>query len=156
MSDNVGFQNFPFSAKTWLEKMTLRLAISMKLGHLPKCAIFGTCLLISHQKTLEWNYWYRVYTVIRLRGRTREVGQIRLLGLHWPAFTQWSRSRSRPRNWGRSDASSVFTLYANAYIDAVFLNFHTFTFSIYNSYINLKDHNISISIVPYRYMTDQI
>ena len=53
---------------------------------------------------------YRVYTVIRLRGRTREADQIRLLGLHWPAFTQWSRSRSRPRNWGRSEASSVFTL----------------------------------------------
>ena len=27
MSDNVEFQNFPFSAKTGLEKMTLRLAI---------------------------------------------------------------------------------------------------------------------------------
>ena len=53
---------------------------------------------------------YRVYTVIRLRGRTWEADQIRLLGLHWPAFTQWSRSRSRPRNWGRSEASSVFTL----------------------------------------------
>ena len=27
MSDNVGFQIFPFSAETWLGKMTLRLAI---------------------------------------------------------------------------------------------------------------------------------
>ena len=27
MSDNVGFQNFPFSAKSWLGKKTLRLAI---------------------------------------------------------------------------------------------------------------------------------
>ena len=28
-----------------------------EVGTHPKCAIFGTCLLISHQKTFEWNYW---------------------------------------------------------------------------------------------------
>ena len=33
--------------------------------------------------TNRYNY-YRVYTVIRLRDRTREVGQIRLLVLHDP------------------------------------------------------------------------
>ena len=44
---------------------------------------------------------YHVYTVIQLRGWTREVGQIRLLGLHWPAFTQWSCSRSRPPQLGQ-------------------------------------------------------
>ena len=32
----------------------------------------------------------------RFRGRTREVGQIRLAGFHRPAFTLWSCSRSRP------------------------------------------------------------
>ena len=26
-----------------------------------------------------------------------------LRGFHWPAFTQWSRSRSRPRKWGRTN-----------------------------------------------------
>ena len=52
-------------------------------------------------------FFYCVYTEPRFRGRTREVGQIRLAGFHWPTFTQWSCSGAHPTSAAERMSSST-------------------------------------------------